>query len=193
MPLDIPLIDAGVSVYYTLVNSEVSSNLARFDGLKFGLQADTHESTSHHDYLSTIRNQGFGDEVKRRILLGAHILSASEYEGLYVKAMNIRTTITQQFKSHFQHDVDVILGPTAPFLAWELGKNNDDPVANYLADAYTVIANITGLPAMSIPLQPVDKQGKKYAVWLQLMGDHASEYDLFALGALIEEGIQSSL
>lgn len=164
VPLDIPLIDAGVSVYYTLVNSEVSSNLARFDGLKFGLQADTHESTSHHDYLSTIRNQGFGDEVKRRILLGAHILSASEYEGLYVKAMNIRTTITQQFKSHFQHDVDVILGPTAPFLAWELGKNNDDPVANYLADAYTVIANITGLPAMSIPLQPVDKQGKKYAV-----------------------------
>lgn len=177
--LDIPLIDAGVSVYYTLVNSEVSSNLARFDGLKFGLQHDTRESSSHMDYLATIRGQGFGDEVKRRILLGAHILSASEYEWLYVKAMNIRTAVTKQFIQHFTNDVDVIMGPTTPFLPWELGKTNDDPVANYLADAYTVIANITGMPALSIPAWYVETDNKKLPVWLQLMGNHASEYDLF--------------
>lgn len=179
--LDIPLIDAGVSVYYTLVNSEVSSNLARFDGLKFGLQQDTRESNSHTDYLATIRQQGFGDEVKRRILLWAHILSASEYEGLYVKAMNIRTDVTKQFMHHFDHDVDVIMGPTTPFLPWELGKNNDDPVANYLADAYTVIANITWMPAISIPAWYVEGNNTKLPVWLQLMGNHASEYDLFFL------------
>ena len=89
--------------------------------------------------------------MKRRILLGAHILSAREYEGLYVKAMNIRTEVTKQFIHHFDHDIDVIMGPTTPFLPWELEKNIDDPLANYLADAYTVIANITGMPAISIP------------------------------------------
>lgn len=162
--LDIPLIDAGISVYYTLVNSEVSSNLARFDGLKFGLQSDTKDSENHESYRSHLRDKGFGDEVKRRILLGAHILSASEYEGLYIKAMNIRTTVTQQFKQHLENDVDVILGPTTPFLPWELGKNNDDPVANYLADAYTVIANITGMPAISIPAGFVEHDGKNLPV-----------------------------
>lgn len=177
--LDIPLINAWISVYYTLINSEISSNLARFDGLKFGLQHDTHDSKSHMEYLSTIRQQGFGDEVKRRILLGAHILSASEYEGLYVKAMNIRTEVTKQFIHHFNKDVDVIMGPTTPFLPWELWKNNDDPVANYLADAYTVIANITGMPALSIPAGFVENHNKKLPVWLQLMGNHKSEYDLF--------------
>lgn len=183
--LDIPLLQSGVAVYYTLINSEVSSNLARFDGLKFGLQADTHDSNSHHEYISTIRAQGFGDEVIRRILLWAHILSASEYEGLYVKAMTIRTTITQQFKQYFENKIDVILGPTAPFLPRPLGQNNDDPVANYLADAYTVIANLTGMPAISIPLAPVIIDEKEYPVGLQLMGDHHSEELLFNLSDLI--------
>ncbi len=185
--LDIPLIDVGVSVYYTLVNAEVSSNMARFDGLKFGNQADTNDSASHMDYLAKIRDEWFGLEVKRRILLGAHILSASEYEWLYTKAMNIRTTVTNQFKSHFAQDVDVIIWPTVPFLPREIGTNNDDPVAHYLADAYTVIANITGCPAMSVPVGFGEIDGKKLPIWLQIMGDHASEYDLFAVGKMIEK------
>ena len=185
--LDIPLIDAWVSVYYTLVNSEVSSNLARFDGLKFWLQSDTHESNNHKDYLSRIRESWFWDEVTRRILLWAHILSASEYEGLYVKAMNIRTEVTKQFIHHFDHDVDVIMGPTAPFLPWELGKNNSDPSANYLADAYTVIANITWMPAISIPAWVVEKNITNLPVWLQIMGNHASEYDLFTIASFFEK------
>lgn len=184
--LDIPLIDAWVSVYYTLINSEISSNLARFDGLKFGLQSDTHESKNHKEYLTQIRNKGFWDEVKRRILLGAHILSASEYEGLYVKAMNIRTEVTKQFIHHFTHEVDVIMGPTTPFLPRALGENNDNPLANYLADAYTVIANITGMPAISIPAWSIEKDEKNLPVWLQIMGNHASEYDLFAVARLYE-------
>ena len=184
--LDIPLIDAGVSVYYTLINSEVSSNLARFDGLKFWLQENTHESKNHKEYLTHIRKKWFGDEVKRRILLGAHILSAREYEGLYVKAMNIRTEVTTQFIHHFDHDVDVIMGPTTPFLPWELEKNIDDPLANYLADAYTVIANITGMPAISIPAWSIEQNKKILPVWLQIMGNHASEYDLFAVARFYE-------
>jgi aspartyl-tRNA(Asn)/glutamyl-tRNA(Gln) amidotransferase subunit A len=179
--LDIPLIDAGVSVYYTLVNSEVSTNMARFDGLKFWLQQDTNDSASHMEYLAHVRDQWFGSEVKRRILLGAHILSASEYEGLYVKAMNIRTLVTQQFKDHFAHDVDVIMGPTVPLLPREIGAKVDDPVAMYLADAYTVIANLTGCPAISIPVGFGEENWKKLPIWLQMMGDHCSEYDLFEI------------
>lgn len=183
--LDIPLIDAGVSVYYTLVNSEVSTNMARFDGLKFWLQSDTNDSKSHMEYLAQIRDQWFGSEVKRRILLGAHILSASEYEGLYVKAMNIRTIVTQQFKDHFAHDVDVIMWPTVPLLPRAIGAKVDDPVAMYLADAYTVIANLTGCPAISIPVGFGEEDWKKLPIWLQIMGDHCSEYDLFEISRYI--------
>ena len=183
--LDIPLIDAGVSVYYTLVNAEVSTNMARFDGLKFGMQSDTNDATNHMEYLAKTRDEGFGSEVKRRILLGAHILSASEYEGLYMKAMNIRTQVTQQFKDHFAHDVDVIMWPTVPLLPWEIGAKVDDPVAMYLADAYTVIANLTGCPAISIPVGFGELNWKKLPIWLQIMGDHCSEYDLFEISKLI--------
>lgn len=183
--LDIPLIDAGVSVYYTLVNAEVSTNMARFDGLKFWLQSDTNDATNHMEYLAKTRDEGFGSEVKRRILLGAHILSASEYEGLYMKAMNIRTQVTQQFKDHFAHDVDVIMWPTVPLLPWEIGAKVDDPVAMYLADAYTVIANLTGCPSISIPVGFWELDWKKLPIWLQIMGDHCSEYDLFEISKLI--------
>ena len=185
--LDIPFIDAWVSVYYTLVNAEVSTNMARFDGLKFWLQSDTIDATNHMEYLAKIRDEGFGSEVKRRILLGAHILSASEYEGLYMKAMNIRTQVTQQFKDHFAHDVDVIMWPTVPLLPWEIGAKVDDPVAMYLADAYTVIANLTGCPAISIPVWFGELDWKKLPIWLQIMGDHCSEYDLFQISKLILE------
>lgn len=185
--LDIPLIDAGVSVYYTLVNSEVSSNMARFDGLKFGLQSDTNDSSSHNDYLAHTRGEWFGNEVKRRILLGAHILSASEYEWLYVKAMNIRTLVTQQFKDHLTNDVDVIMWPTSPLLPRSLGSKTEDPVAMYLADAYTVIANITGMPALSVPVGFGEQGWKKLPIWLQMMWDHCSEYDLFTIGKIIED------
>jgi aspartyl-tRNA(Asn)/glutamyl-tRNA(Gln) amidotransferase subunit A len=183
--LDIPLIDAGVSVYYTLVNAEVSTNMARFDGLKFWLQSDTNDATNHMEYLAKTRDEWFGSEVKRRILLWAHILSASEYEGLYMKAMNIRTQVTQQFKDHFTHDVDVIIWPTVPLLPWEIGAKVDDPVAMYLADAYTVIANLTGCPAISIPIGFGELDWKKLPIWLQIMGDHCSEYDLFEISKLI--------
>jgi aspartyl-tRNA(Asn)/glutamyl-tRNA(Gln) amidotransferase subunit A len=168
-----------------LVNAEVSTNMARFDGLKFWLQSDTHDATNHMEYLAKTRDEWFGSEVKRRILLGAHILSASEYEGLYMKAMNIRTQVTQQFKDHFAHDVDMIVWPTVPLLPWEIGAKVDDPVAMYLADAYTVIANLTGCPAISIPVGFWELDWKKLPIWLQIMGDHCSEYDLFEISKLI--------
>lgn len=149
--LDIPLLETAVAVYYTLVPAEVSSNLARFDGLKFGHQNDTHDAISHNDYLATVRTEAFGDEPLRRTLLGAHVLSSAEYEGQYVKAMDIRALVTKQIKDHFAQDIDVIISPTFPLLPWKLGEKVSDPLAMYLADLYTVIANITGMPAMSVP------------------------------------------
>jgi aspartyl-tRNA(Asn)/glutamyl-tRNA(Gln) amidotransferase subunit A len=185
--LDIPLIDSGVSVYYTLVPAEMSSNLARFDGLKFWLQANTYDSENHMKYLSSVRSQGFWDEATRRILLWAHILSASEYEGLYVKAMDIRTVVTKQFKDHFAQDVDVIFWPMAPTLPRKKWSKMEDPIAMYLADAYTVIANLTGMPAMSIPIWFGYDEDEKLPIWLQMMWDHWSEYVLLALGKEIEQ------
>lgn len=176
--LDIPLLDAGIAVYYTLVNAEISANLARFDGLKYGQQADTHQAANHHDYISKLRDSGFGAEVKRRILLGAHILSASEYEWLYLKAMDIRTSITEQFIHYFDKEIDIILWPTTPDIAPKRGQNTSDPVKDYLADAYTVIANITGLPALSIPAWTIQEEDKNLPVWVQLIARHGWEEDL---------------
>lgn len=184
--LDIPLITEGIAVYYTLVPAEVSTDMARFDGLKYGLQHDTTDALSHNDYLATIRAEGFGDEVMRRILLWAHILSASEYEWLYLQAMKMRTIVTQQFKDHFAHDVDIILWPVSPTLPWKLGAKNDDPLALYLMDMYTVIANITGLPAFSLPIWFGKEWDEQLPIWLQIMWDHWSEYELFDIAQQIE-------
>ncbi len=184
--LDLPLIDAGVSVYYILVSAEVSTNLSRFDGLKFGLQDDTTNFANYHEYLGTMRDQGFGDEVKRRILLWAHVLSASEYEGLYVKASDIRAQVTKEFIDILETQVDVIMGPTTPVLPRKLWENQDDPISAYLADAYTVIANLTWLPALSVPVGMVESEGKKLPVWLQLMTRYGGERDLFVIAKMLK-------
>ena len=162
--LDIPLLETGVAVYYTLCPAEVSSNLARFDGLKFGHQQDTHDATSHMDYLAQVRAKAFGDEPLRRTLLGAHVLSSSEYEGQYVKAMGIRAVVTKQLKDYFAKDVDIIVSPTCPLLPWMIGEKIADPLAMYLADMYTVIANIAGIPAISVPAGTIEDDGQKTPV-----------------------------
>ena len=170
--LDLPLIDAGVSVYYTLVSAEVATNLARFDGLRFGTQADTSAFAHHDEYLQSVRSS-FGPEVKRRILMGNYVLSALEYEWLYVKASSLRAHITQNMLETLKR-VDIIAWPTSPVLPWHTGAKSD-PVSAYLADAYTVIANLTGLPALSLPIGLVNNNGQELPVWLQLMGGLGSD------------------
>lgn len=184
--IDMPLLDTALAVYYILVPSEVSGNMARYDGIRYGLSSDTTGYESHAAYIGAMRAAGFGDEVVRRILLGAHILSAAEYEWLFVKAMDLRTIVTQQMIDHFAQDVDVIMGPTSPILPWKIGEKVNDPLAMYLADIYTIVVNICGIPAISLPIGFASDGDEKLPVWLQIMGKHRSEYQLLSVAQEIE-------
>ncbi|MFA6130670.1 MAG: Asp-tRNA(Asn)/Glu-tRNA(Gln) amidotransferase subunit GatA [Patescibacteria group bacterium] len=145
--LDLPLLEYALPVYYILQPAEASSNLGRFDGMRYGTRADV---PALWDSYRKTRGNGFGREVKRRIMLGSYILSAGYYDAYYKKALAVRTAIdaslTEAFKS-----VDVIVLPTSPNVAWTLGEKFDDPIAMYLADIYTVAANICGIPGISVP------------------------------------------
>ncbi|MFA6522189.1 MAG: Asp-tRNA(Asn)/Glu-tRNA(Gln) amidotransferase subunit GatA [Patescibacteria group bacterium] len=145
--LDLPLLEYGLPVYYILQPAEASSNLGRFDGMRYGTRA--HVDGIWESYL-TARGDGFGREVKRRIMLGSYILSAGYYDAYYKKALAVKTAINESLNDAFLH-VDVIVMPTSPMVAWNLGEKFDDPIAMYLADIYTTFANICGLPGISVP------------------------------------------
>jgi len=138
----------GIAAYYVVAPAEASSNLSRFDGVRFGHRCE--RPTSLEDLYERSRTEGFGPEVKRRILIGTYALSAGYYDAYYLKAMQVRRLISEDFERAFA-DVDVIAGPTTPSVAFERGTKVDDPVAMYLNDLYTVSANLCGLPAMSVP------------------------------------------
>ncbi len=144
--ISLPLSPYALPTYYILQPAEASSNLARFDGMRYGTRAP---GALEDSYLAA-RSEGFGLEVKRRIMLGAFILSAGYYDAFYKKSLAVRNALRQEFDQAFKQ-VDVILGPTAPGTAWKLGEKSDDPIAMYLADVFTTAANITGIPGMSIP------------------------------------------
>ncbi|MBM9832694.1 Asp-tRNA(Asn)/Glu-tRNA(Gln) amidotransferase subunit GatA, partial [Enterococcus faecalis] len=143
----------GVAVYYIIASSEASSNLQRFDGIRYGYRT---ENVSNLDdiYVNT-RSEGFGEEVKRRIMLGTFSLSSGYYDAYFKKAGQVRTLIIQDFEKVFA-DYDLILGPTAPSVAFDLDSLNHDPVAMYLADILTIPVNLAGLPGISIPSGFVD-------------------------------------
>ena len=144
--ISLPLAPYALPTYYIIQPAEASSNLARFDGMRYGTRAP---GALEDSYL-TARSEGFGLEVKRRIMLGAFILSAGYYDAFYKKSLAVRNALRQEFDEAYKQ-VDVIIGPTAPGTAWKLGEKSDDPIAMYLADVFTTSANITGLPGISIP------------------------------------------
>ena len=146
--MDIPHIKYGVASYYIIANAEASSNLARYDGVRYGARKMDTQSLSDM-YLET-RAKGFGNEVKRRIMLGTYALSAGYYDQYYKKASKVRTLLINDFKSAFGI-CDLIAGPTTPVTAFGLYDMVDDPLSIYLLDIYTIPANLTGLPAISIP------------------------------------------
>ncbi|MBP7848199.1 hypothetical protein KA013_03220 [Patescibacteria group bacterium] len=148
--VEIPALEWGIPTYYIILPAEASTNLARFDGIRYGLQEDTIKFDSVTDYYEHIRQAGFGDEVKRRILIGTYVLSAGFYDAYYRRAQQVRQKIKNQLDEVYK-TYDAIIGPTAPTAAWKLGAKVNDPIAMYLADIYTVIANLAGLPAMSLP------------------------------------------
>ena len=148
--VDVNLPNAALSLpaYYVIAPAEASSNLSRFDGVRYGYRAAEYKDLN--DMYSKTRAQGFGEEVKRRILMGTYVLSHGYYDAFYLKAQKIRRLIANDFRAAFEH-CDIIIGPTTPSVAFPLGEKTDDPVQMYLADIYTISSNLAGLPAMSIP------------------------------------------
>ncbi|MCP5090959.1 MAG: Asp-tRNA(Asn)/Glu-tRNA(Gln) amidotransferase subunit GatA [Gammaproteobacteria bacterium] len=169
--VDLPNLDLSVPTYYVVAPAECSSNLSRFDGVRFGHRAESAKDLL--DLYCRSRGEGFGDEVKRRIMTGTYVLSAGYYDAYYLKAQQVRHLIADDFKKAFA-EVDVIAGPTAPSPAFKLGDKIDDPITMYLNDIYTIGANLAGLPAMSIPCGFVDD----LPVGLHLVGTHFAEQSL---------------
>jgi aspartyl-tRNA(Asn)/glutamyl-tRNA(Gln) amidotransferase subunit A len=148
--IDFELLDYIVPAYYVLTTAEASSNLSRFDGVRYGYRAPDPD-LELTDFYKRTRSEGFGKEVKRRILLGTFVLSAGYYDAYFTKAQQVRKLLADRTRLIF-NDFDVIILPTAPTTAFTLGEKIDDPIAMYLADIYTVYANLVGIPGISIPL-----------------------------------------
>lgn len=166
--IDLPHANLSVPAYYVIAPAEASANLSRFDGVRYGYRCDN--PVDLQDMYKRSRAEGFGDEVKRRILVGAYCLSAGYYDAYYNKAMKVRRLIKNDFASAFE-DVDIIAGPTCPNPAFAFGAKGDNPVAMYLEDIYTIATNLAGLPAMSLPCGQVDNK----PVGLQLIGNYFDE------------------
>jgi aspartyl-tRNA(Asn)/glutamyl-tRNA(Gln) amidotransferase subunit A len=166
--VDLPNLALSVPTYYVVAPAECSSNMSRFDGVRFGYRADSPEDLL--DLYCRSRGEGFGAEVRRRILTGTYVLSAGYYDAYYLKAQKVRQLINQDFRNAFR-DVDVIAGPTAPTPAFALGEKTDDPITMYLNDIYTIGANLAGLPAISLPCGFAGK----LPVGLHLVGPHFAE------------------
>ena len=172
VPIALPRTSLSIPVYYIIAPAEASSNLSRFDGVKFGHRAK--DFTDLADMYEKTRSQGFGDEVKRRIMIGSYVLSHGYYDAYYLQAQKIRRMIANDFQRAFA-DCDVIAGPVAPTVAWKLGDKSDDPLANYLADIFTLPASLAGLPGMSIPVGFGDAG---MPVGMQLIGNYLQEAKL---------------
>jgi len=180
--IELPNINYSLAIYYIIMPAEVSANLARFDGVRFGLLEEGENLLD--DYKKT-RGKGFGEEVRRRIMLGTYILSAGYYDSYYNKANALRDLIRGDFEKVFE-EVDVILTPTSPFPAFKIGEKSNSPVQMYLADIFTVPANITGVPAISIPSGFVEREGKRLPLGIQFMAPHKREDILFGIGKKFE-------
>ena len=170
-------------MYYIIAPAEASSNLSRFDGVKFGHRAKNY--TDLVDMYKKTRAEGFGDEVKRRIMIGAYVLSHGYYDAYYLQAQKIRRMIADDFQNAFK-ECDIIAGPVAPTVAWKLGDHGNDPLADYLADIFTLPGSLAGLPGMSVPCGFSDggmqgsgaEVGKPLPVGLQLIGNYFQEAQL---------------
>ena len=169
---DLSLVDYAIPAYYVIAAAEASSNLARFDGVKYGYRTDGYEGL-HNMYKKT-RSEGFGAEVKRRIMLGSFVLSSGYYDAYYLKALRTKALIKQAFDKAFE-SYDVILGPAAPTTAPKLGESLSDPIQMYLGDIYTISVNLAGLPGISVPCG-VDSKG--LPIGLQLIGDCFKEKNI---------------
>lgn len=178
---DLSLVDYAIPAYYTIAAAEASSNLERFDGVKYGYRSKDYDDL--HEMYKKSRSEGFGEEVKRRIMLGSFVLSSGYYDAYYLKALRVKALIKEAFDKAFEK-YDVILGPVAPTTAPKIGDSLSDPIKMYLGDIYTISVNLAGLPGISLPCG-VDKNG--LPIGLQLIGNHMSEKKLIALADAYEK------
>lgn len=180
---ELSLVDYGIPAYYTIAAAEASSNLERFDGIKYGYR--TKEYDGLHQMYKKTRSEGFGGEVKRRIMLGSFVLSSGYYDAYYLKALRVKNLIKKAFDRAFS-GYDLILGPTAPNTAPELGKSLADPISMYLGDIYTVSVNLAGLPGISIPC---GRDEKGLPIGVQLTGDAFCEKKLLQAAYAYEQAV----
>jgi aspartyl-tRNA(Asn)/glutamyl-tRNA(Gln) amidotransferase subunit A len=172
VPIELPKTELSIPVYYILAPAEASSNLSRFDGVKFGFRAKDYKDLD--ELYRKTRTQGFGEEVKKRIMIGTYVLSHGYYDAYYLQAQKIRRMISNDFQEAFK-TCDVIAGPVTPQVAWKIGEQINDPVANYLADIFTLPASLAGLPAMSMPC---GFGASNMPVGLQMIGNYLQESKL---------------
>ncbi|MBC8465383.1 MAG: Asp-tRNA(Asn)/Glu-tRNA(Gln) amidotransferase subunit GatA [Parcubacteria group bacterium] len=183
VPVALPSAKYGLAAYYIIMPAEVSTNLARFDGIRYGLSEDASDSVSV--YTKT-RGKGFGKETRRRVMLGTYVLSAGYYDAYYNKATKVRESIRNDFQKAFE-DVDVIVTPTSPTPAFKTGEKTKDPLQMYMADIFTVPVNIAGVPAISVPMGKVDRDGAALPIGFHVIAPDMREDILFALGKDVEK------
>jgi aspartyl-tRNA(Asn)/glutamyl-tRNA(Gln) amidotransferase subunit A len=182
IPVSLPHTPYAIPTYYLIATAEASANLARFDGVRYGHRSQQARTLS--EMYRRSRDEGFGTEVKRRIMLGTYALSAGYYDAYYLKAQKARTLLARDFEEAFQK-VDAIVTPTSPTAAFKLGEKSDDPLAMYLADIYTVTADLAGIPGISIPC---GETREKLPIGLQILGRHFDEATILRLAQAHESG-----
>ncbi|HZS28900.1 MAG TPA: Asp-tRNA(Asn)/Glu-tRNA(Gln) amidotransferase subunit GatA [Candidatus Angelobacter sp.] len=181
IPISLPHSKYAIPTYYLIATAEASANLARFDGVRYGYRSKNARTLS--ELYRRSRDEGFGPEVKRRIMLGTYALSSGYYDAYYLKAQRVRTLITRDFQEAFQK-VDAIVTPTAPTPAFKLGEKADDPLAMYLADIYTVTADLAGVPGLSVPC---GKAQSGLPIGLQVLGRHFDESTMLRVAQTVEQ------
>ena len=181
--VSLPSVEYALAAYYIVMPAEVSSNLARFDGIRYGKRE---EGKDLFEVYTKTREKGFGLEVRRRIILGTYVLSAGYYDAYYSRAQKVRHMIRKDFETEFKN-VDLLLTPTTPHPAFKIGEKTDDPLSMYLEDIYTVPINLAGVPAISVPFGTVEKEGKNLPVGVQLIAPWFEESRLFETGKILEK------
>ncbi len=180
IPISMPHTAYAIPTYYVIATAEASANLARFDGVRYGHRTKGARTLS--EMYRKSRDEGFGAEVKRRIMLGTYALSSGYYDAYYLKAQRVRTLLTRDFEEAFQK-VDAIVTPTAPTPAFKIGEKADDPLSMYLADIYTVTADLAGVPGISVPCGQTQSG---LPIGLQILGRHFDESTVLRVAAAIE-------
>jgi aspartyl-tRNA(Asn)/glutamyl-tRNA(Gln) amidotransferase subunit A len=183
-----PHFSYALPAYYLIAPSEASSNLARFDAMRYGLRVGDDGTRSAEEVMALTREQGFGAEVKRRIMLGTYALSSGYYDAYYGKAQQVRTLIIRDFEAAFER-VDVLVAPTTPTTAFPIGERVDDPIAMYLADLYTIPADLSGNPALSVPCGLAPEDG--LPVGLQVMAPTLADDRMYRVAGAVEAALDA--